>query len=220
MFRKTSTWSKSMTRTSLVPSRKSKPIDTLQEEGPPSSRPSFSEGRSSLEGLQRVSSKVAGPVIRKLSIKKHSNSIRRKDEALTQQTTHGPSSPTTKTRRRATTGARPSAASAARREGPTPGIRLCDGRSLSPRRRRAFPEIQNLLRKGSTKRRRSASAASTHSVQDRAPTPPPPKNGPGVSGKRFSTDVLVNPMPGTSSSHNNLEVPGAHDKVNSAYDSL
>ena len=75
-------------------------------------------------------------------------------------------------------------------------------------------DIQNLLRKESTKRRRSASAASTHPIQYRAPTPPP-KNGPGVRGKRFSTNVSVNPMPGTSSSHNTLEIPGAQERAGS-----
>ena len=218
---KSSTWSKSMTRTSLVPSRKSKPIDTLPEEGPPSSRPSFSEGRSSLEGLQRVSSKVAGPVIRRLSIKKHSNSIRRKGETPTQQTgsidlrfqqpKQDDAQPQTQTHQ-------PPPQS---EEKPNPRNTIVRRTIIIPSETKGLPsEIQNLLRKGSTKRRRSASAASTHSIQDRAPTPPPPKNGPGVHGKRFSTDVSTNPMPGSSSSHNNLEVPGAHDKVNSAYDSL
>ena len=209
---KTSTWSRAVARTSLLPGRKNKPIDGLQEEGPPSSRPSFSEGRSSLEGLQRVSSKVAGPVIRKLSIKKHSNSVRRKDEIAT-----------------GLTGIR---AQQPKQDAPQPRPQQQPEDKHNPRNtivRRTIiipseakglpPDIQNLLRKGSTKRRRSASAASTHSLQDRAPTPPPPKNGPGVNGKRFSTDVGVNPMPSTSS-HNNLEIPGTHDKVNSAYDSL
>ncbi|KAF9646271.1 hypothetical protein BDM02DRAFT_3130507 [Thelephora ganbajun] len=218
---KSSTWSKSMTRTSLVPSRKSKPIDTLQEEGPPSSRPSFSEGRSSLEGLQRVSSKVAGPVIRKLSIKKRSNSIRRKDETPTQQTGSTglrPRKPKQDAPQPQTRGYQPPPQP---EEKPNSRNTIVRRTIIVPSETKGLPsEIQNLLRKGSTKRRRSASAASTHSIQDRVPTPPPPKNGPGVSGKRFSTDVSVNPMPSTSSSHNNLEVPGAHDKVNSAYDSL
>ena len=62
-----------------------------------------------------------------------------------------------------------------------------------------------------TKRPQSANTASTHSI---------PKNGPGVAGKRFSTDDSANPMSSTSSSHNDLEVPGAPDKANLAYDSL
>ena len=218
---KSSTWTKSMTRTSLVPGRKSKPIDTLQEEGSSSSRPSFSEGRPSFEGLQRVSSKVAGPVIRKLSIKKHSNSVRRKDETPTQQTGLTglrPQQPKPDT---------PQPQARAQQSTPQPDERsnprntIVRRTIILPSETKGLPpDVQNLLRKGSTKRRRSASAASTHSIQDRAPTPPPPKNGPGVNGKRFSTDVVVNPLPSTSSSHNNLEVPGAHDKVNSAYDSL
>ena len=218
---KSSTWSKAMTRASLVPSRKSKPIDTLPEEGPPSSRPSFSEGRSSLEGLQRVSSKVAGPVIRTLSIKKHSNSVRRKDETPAPQTV--------------TSGLRPQRSKQGTpqpqmhgyqtpplsEEKPNPRNTIVRRTIIVPSESKGLPpEIQTLLRKGSTKRRRSASAASIHSIQDRAPTPPPPKNGPGVSGKRFSTDVSVNPMPGSSSSTNHLDVPGAQEKVNSAYDSL
>lgn len=218
---KSSTWSKAMTRTSLVPGRKSKPIDTLQEEGPPSSRPSFSEGRSSLEGLQRVSSKVAGPVIRKLSIKKHSNYVRRKDETPTQQVG------LTSLRSQQPKQDPPQPQARAHQQPPQPGGEpnprntIVRRTIIIPSETKGLPsDVQNLLRKGSTKRRRSASAASTHSVQDRAPTPPPPKSGPGVNGKRFSTDVVVNPMPSTSSSHNNLEVPGAHDKVSSAYDSL
>ena len=218
---KSSTWSKAITRASLVPSRKSKPINTLPEEGSPSSRPSFSEGRSSLEGLQRVSSKVAGPVIRKLSIKKHSNSIRRRDDTPTQQTGF--------------TGLRPQKSKQESSHPQTHGHQMPSQLEEKPNPRNTIlrrtiivpsetkvlsPEIQNLLRKGSTKRRRSASAASTHSVQERAPTPPPPKNGPGVSGKRFSVDVSSNPMPGASTSNNNLEIPGAPEKVNSAYDSL
>ena len=217
---KSSTWSKSITRSSLLPGRKSKPVDTLQEEGPPSSRPSFSEGRSSLEGLQRVSSKVAGPVIRKLSIKKHSNSARRKDETPAQQTglaglrPQQPKQDASQPQPRVHQSSQPG-------EGSNPRNTIVRRTIIIPSETKGLPpDIQNLLRKSSTKRRRSASAASTHSVQDRAPTPPPPKSGPGVSGRRFSTDVATNPMPGTSSSHNNLEVPGAHDKVNSAYDSL
>ena len=217
---KTSTWSKAMTRTSLVPGRKSKPVNTLQEEGPPSSRPSFSEGRPSLEGLQRVSSKVAGPVIRKLSIKKHVNPTRRKDETSTQQTgsislrpqqsNQGAPQPPTYDHQ---TPPQPE-------EKPNPRNTIVRRTIIVPSEAKGLPpEIQGLLRKGSAKRRRSASAASTHSIQDRAPTPPPPRNGPGVSGKRFSTDVSVNPMPG-SSSNNTLDLPGAQDKVNSAYDSL
>ena len=219
---KSSTWSKGMTRSSLVPSRKSRPIDTLQEEGPPSSRPSFSEGRSSLEGLQRVSSKVAGPVIRKLSIKKHSNSMRRKDEGAAQQT-----GPTTGLRPQQPEQDAPQPQTHAHQRPPQPEEKshprntIVRRTIIVPSETKGLPlEIQNLLRKGSTKRRRSASAASTHSIQDRAPTPPPPKNGPGVSGRRFSTDVLVNPLPSTSASHNNLDAPGSQDKVNSAYDSL
>jgi len=217
---KSSTWSKSITRTSLLPGRKSKPIDTLQEEGPPSSRPSFSEGRSSLEGLQRVSSKVAGPVIRKLSIKKHTNSIRRKDETTAQQT--GPTVLRPQQPKQDVSQPQPRARQPAQSgEGSNPRNTIVRRTIIIPSETKGLPpDIQTLLRKGSTKRRRSASAASTHSVQDRAPTPPPPKSGPGVSGRRFSTDVAANPMPGASSSHNNLEVPGVHDKVNSAYDSL
>jgi len=216
---KSSTWTKSMTRTSLVPGRKSKPINTLQEEGPPSSRPSFSEGRSSLEGLQRVSSKVAGPVIRKLSIKKHQNPIRRKDEAPTQQT--GSTSVRPQPLKEDIPQPHVHQPPPQPEEKPNPRNTIVRRTIIVPSETKGIPlEVQNLLRKGSTKRRRSVSAASTHSIQDRAPTPPPPKNGPGVSGKRFSTDVLVNPMPSTSSSHNNLEIPGAQDKVNSAYDSL
>ena len=220
---KSSTWSKAMTRTSLVPSRKSRPIDTLQEEGSPSSRPSFSEGRSSFEGLQRVSSKVAGPMIRKLSIKKHSNSIRRRDETLTQQTgSTGLRSQQQQPKQDASQPQTHAYQSPSQpEEKPNPRNTIVRRTIIVPSETKGLPtDIQNLLRKGSTKRRRSASAASTHSIQDRAPTPPPPKNGPGVSGKRFSTNVSVNPMPGTSSSHNNLEIPGAHEKVNSAYDSL
>ena len=218
---KSSTWSKAMTRTSLVPSRKSKPIDALQEEGPPSSRPSFSEGRSSLEGLQRVSSKVAGPVIRGLSLKKNSNPVRRKDEPPAQQTvltTPRPQQPKQDAPQPQT---RAHQQTPQPEEKPNPRNTIVRRTIIVPSETKGLPaDIQNLLRKGSTKRRRSASAASTHSIQDRAPTPPPPKNGPGVIGRRFSTDVVVNPMPGPSSSHNNLEVPGTHDKVNSAYDSL
>jgi hypothetical protein len=174
-----------------------------------------------LEGLQRVSSKVAGPVIRKLSIKKHSNPLRRKDETPTQQT--GLAGPCPQEPKRDT----PQPQARTRQPPPQPEDKP-NSRNTIVRRTIIIPseakglppDIQNLLRKGSTKRRRSASAASTHSIQDRAPTPPPPKNGPGLSGRRFSTDVAVNPMPSTSSSHNNLEVPGAHEKVNSAYDSL
>ena len=216
---KSSSWSKAITRTSLVP-RKSKPIGTLPEEGPASSRPSFSEGRSSLEGLQRVSSKVAGPVIRELFIKKHPTSTRRNDDILTQQTgstglrleqskqdighsqTHGHRTPPQS------------------EEKPNSRNTILRRTIIVPSETKVLPaEIQNLLRKGSTKRRRSASAASMHSIQDRAPTPPPPKNGPSVSGKRFSADASANPMPGSSSS-NYLEVPGIQEKVNSAYDSL
>ena len=218
---KSSTWSKAISRTSLVPGRKSKPIDTLPEEGPPSSRPSFSEGRSSLEGLQRVSSKVAGPVIRKLSIKKHSNSIQRKDDAFMQPIGSiglRLQQPKQVAQHPQTHGYQAHLQS---EEKPNPRNTILRRTIIVPSETKVLPpEIQNLLRKGSTKRRRSASAASIHSIQDRAPTPPPPKNSPGVSGKRFSTDVLSNPMPSTSSSDKNLEVPGATEKVNSAYDSL
>jgi serine/arginine repetitive matrix protein 2 len=149
---KSSTWSRAMTRMSLIPSRKSRPIGTLQEEGPPSSRPSFSEGGSSLEGLQRVSSKVAGPVIRKLSIKKHSSSIRRRGEAPAQQT--GP------------TGlrSRPPKQDAPEPQGhayqpPPQQEEKANSRNTIVRRTIIVPsetkglpsEIQNLLRKGSTK---------------------------------------------------------------------
>lgn len=210
---KSSTWSKAITRSSLVPSRKSKPIP---EEGPPSSRPSFSEGRSSLEGLQRVSSKVAGPVIRKLSIKKHSNSTRRKDDTPTQQTRSAVPRP-----QQLKQDTPPPQTPPQSEEKPNPRNTILRRTIIVPSETKVLPpEVQNLLRKGSTKRRRSASAASTHSIQDRAPTPPPPRNGPGVNGRRFSVDVSANPMPGTSSSHNNLEVPVAQEKINSAYDSL
>lgn len=218
---KSSTWSKAIARSSLIPGRKGKPIDTLPEETPPSSRPSFSEGRSSLEGLQRVSSKVAGPVIRKLSIKKHPNSIRRKDDAPTQHIGSNslrlqqPKPDTPHSQMHSHQGLPRS------EEKSNPRSTILRRTIIVPSDTKILPpEIQNLLRKGSTKRRRSASAASTHSIQDRAPTPPPPKNGPGVNGKRFSADASVNPMPGTSSCNNNLEVPGAAEKVNSAYDSL
>jgi serine/arginine repetitive matrix protein 2 len=215
---KTSSWSKSLSRSSLLPGRKSKPIDTLHEEGPSSSRPSFSEGRPSLEGLQRVSSKVAGPVIRKLSIKKHSNA-RRKDETHIQQT--GPTSLRPQQPKQDAPQPQPHAQQPPPQPEDKPRNAIVRRTIILPSESKTLPpEIQNLLRKGSTKRRRSASAASTHSIQDRAPTPPPPKSGPGVSGRRFSTDVMTNPMPSTSSSHNNLEVPAAHEKVNSAYDSL
>ena len=216
---KSSTWSKAIGRASLVPGRKSKPIDPLPEEGPPSSRPSLSEGRSSLEGLQRVSSKVAGPVIRKLSIKKHSNSVRRKEEIPVHQT----GTPALRPQRSKQGTPQPQTyghqTPPQSEERPNPRNTILRRTIIVPSDTKDLPpEIQTLLRKGSTKRRRSASAASTHSIQDRAPTPPPPKNGPGVSGRRFSTDVSTNPMPGSSS--NNLEVPGAYEKVNSAYDSL
>ncbi|KZV71776.1 hypothetical protein PENSPDRAFT_751453 [Peniophora sp. CONT] len=80
-------------------------------------------------------------------------------------------------------------------------------------------------RKGSTRsRRRSAGAASvlSPSVQDRVPTPPPPKS---PTGMRFSTDSSP-PLPQMPSltqyadSSNFLAPPGSIEKSNSTYDSL
>lgn len=83
-------------------------------------------------------------------------------------------------------------------------------------------EMGNLTRKQSTsKKRRSAGAGSVQSkgsLQDRAPTPPPPRGG-----KRFSHDASP-PLPHIPHSfgaqYDNSLNPGPVEKSNSTYDSL
>ncbi|KAI0318345.1 hypothetical protein OF83DRAFT_34164 [Amylostereum chailletii] len=87
------------------------------------------------------------------------------------------------------------------------------------------PEPSLPSRKTSTRRRRSASAASVHSLHDRAPTPPPPRS---PTGRRFSIDSSP-PMPEVPSSlmaHAHAAAtlmppsPLPLEKSNSTYDSL
>ncbi|KAI0048567.1 hypothetical protein FA95DRAFT_1517317 [Auriscalpium vulgare] len=94
--------------------------------------------------------------------------------------------------------------------------------------RQATPDISVPSRKGSTRRRRSASAASVNSgsLHDRAPTPPPPRS---PTGKRFSTDSSP-PLPQIpvsllSQTENIANMPLSApplplEKSSSAYDSL
>lgn len=97
--------------------------------------------------------------------------------------------------------------------------------------RQSTADVGSLFPKSTTtssRRRRSASAASVHSVRsihDRAPTPPPPKS---PTGRRFSTDTTP-PMPSLPSAlraqveQHNIPVPPlptALEQSNSAYDSL
>lgn len=85
-------------------------------------------------------------------------------------------------------------------------------------------DLTNLIRKQTTsQRRRSAGAGSitsNRSLQDRAPTPPPPRS---AGGKRFSADRSppVPHLPQVLVSHANTLLPPAQvEKSNSTYDSL
>ena len=85
-------------------------------------------------------------------------------------------------------------------------------------------DLNALIRKQTTsQRRRSAGAgsiSSNRSLQDRAPTPPPPRS---TGGRRFSTDRSppVPHLPQSLSSHGNTLLPPAQvEKSNSTYDSL
>lgn len=214
--RSTTGWMSS--RPSSGPSRKSRPPDISEDAAESSRAPSVAEGRSSLEGL---SQRIAGPVIRKLSIKKHAEAVRRQQQPASRERTETPP-PTL---------APPSL--------PPPQPRPQDDKTPSgsrntilrrtiimPSETKGVPiDMNALLRKNSTattttRKRRSASAASIHSnrsIQDRAPTPPPPKSG---AGKRFSTDAASPPVPNIPQSFSHLDVPTNVEKPNSMYDSL
>ncbi|KIP07966.1 hypothetical protein PHLGIDRAFT_35191 [Phlebiopsis gigantea 11061_1 CR5-6] len=85
-------------------------------------------------------------------------------------------------------------------------------------------DLNALIRKQTTsQRRRSAGAgsvSSNKSLQDRAPTPPPPRS---IGGRRFSTDRSppVPHLPQSLSTNGNALLPPAQvEKSNSTYDSL
>jgi serine/arginine repetitive matrix protein 2 len=96
---------------------------------------------------------------------------------------------------------------------------------IVPSDSRAQMDLADMLRKQSiSQRRRSAGAGSVtsnRSLQDRAPTPPPPR---AVGAKRFSTDNRTPPVPNLPPSFSPhasvLQSPALVEKSNSTYDSL
>jgi serine/arginine repetitive matrix protein 2 len=220
--RSTSTSSRSTgwrTHTSLAPSQKSRPSDILEDNRESVGATSVSDGRPSLEGF---SARIAGPVIRKLSIKKHTDPSRRaqkerEDVALENLASSPPSQQE-----------QPRQPTIREEKTPTSSRNTIIRRTIiMPSETKGIPiDINALLRKNSqstTRKRRSGSGASVHSnrsIQDRAPTPPPPKS-PGSSGRRFSTDTTSPPVPHLPHSFSsNLEVPPNTEKLSSTYDSL
>ncbi|GJE98131.1 hypothetical protein PsYK624_143530 [Phanerochaete sordida] len=224
---RTTTWSKLTRNNSVATRRRTQQTDSLAPQSPglPSesrvsvaeSRPSFSETRPSIaetrpsvsEGRPsnsdirpsfsdgRPSTEAVLPrpsaEIRQLTIRKHAD------------------------------------ASSASRSTPQPGS---DPRRTIVRRTIIVPsdsrtpamDLQEMLRRQSTsQRRRSAGAgsiASNRSLQDRAPTPPPPRSS---TSRRFSTDrtpPVPSLPPSFTAQASALHPPAQMEKSSSAYDSL